>query len=137
MKHDRIRNSLSAFKDGELDSELREAISIHLNNCPECQEELAALEKVDMMIQGIPEYDVPEGFSSRVAAGITVMQEDSSLAASPSLPTGFRSTLLRLAESILDLIPGRQYRKTAALDEFDDFPPYLLSHAYFELIEQQ
>lgn len=134
MKHDQIRNALSALKDGELDGELGEVISIHLGNCPECQKELAALERIDMMIQGMPEYAVPEGFASRVAAGVTVMQEDTPVAA--SVPSGFRSTLLRLAESILDLIPGRQYRKTAVLDEFDDFPPYLLSHAYFELIGQ-
>ncbi|SPF32365.1 putative transmembrane anti-sigma factor [Syntrophobacter sp. SbD1] len=132
MENDKYRSKLSAYKDGELDRSLSEEVSLHLQNCLACKKELAEFERVDAFVLGLPGLEVSEGFASQVIAKVAVKERDTLDLAHFS--RRIFAKVLQLADSVFELIQGHGYRRTATLDEFGDFPPLLLSYAYFQLI---
>lgn len=134
MDHDKMRTNLSAYKDGELSENLRDRISRHLQSCDACREELEELDKVDLLVKGLPEISVSETFIAEIMAGTHAAKSPRHLKL--SLPQRMVDRLLLLLESIFELLPGYKPQGTGSLDEFGDFPPLSLSHAYFNLIGQ-
>lgn len=128
MKRDRFRSRLSAYKDGELDGRLSEEISSHLRECPACREELAELERVDSLVKNMEVLEAGDCFSLQIIAGVLSGERERSGGASFYRRTAGK--VLQFAFSILDLLSGEDQR-TAALDEFGDFPPLSMGHAYF------
>lgn len=53
MEHDKIQRNLSAYKDGELDDDLRDQVSRHLQACDACREELRELDQIDSSVRGV------------------------------------------------------------------------------------
>ena len=49
MKHEKIKELLSAYFDGELRDRDRQVIEQHLTTCEDCQKELFALEKLEKL----------------------------------------------------------------------------------------
>jgi anti-sigma factor RsiW len=135
VENDGFRNELSAYKDGELDEDLSEEISLHLRNCAACRKELAELERVDSLIKDMPKLDLDDSFFLQIIAGISTKEQDRHDSA-PSSKRVF-ARFLQLADSIFELVSGHEYERTATLDEFSDFPPLSMSHAYFQLIGEQ
>jgi anti-sigma factor RsiW len=135
VENDKFRSKLSAYKDGELDGDLSEQISLHLGNCAACRKELAQLERVDSLVADMPKLEVQESFSLQVIAKISTKEQDrlDSASFSKRVFAGF----LQLADSLFELLLGHEYERTATLDEFGDFPPLSMSHAYFQVIGQQ
>lgn len=70
MKHQKIKNLLGAYLDGELDEEKRKIIEEHLKVCNECAEELEALRLLDKKVKEekvpLPPGDYWNNFSGRV-----------------------------------------------------------------------
>jgi len=135
VENDGFRNELSAYKDGELDEDLSEEISLHLRNCAACRKELAELERVDSLIKDMPKLDLDDSFFLQIIAGISTKEQDRQDSA-PSSKRVF-ARFLQLADSIFELVSGHEYERTATLDEFGDFPPLSMSHAFFQVIGQQ
>ena len=135
METDGFRSKLSAYKDGELDGDLGEKISLHLRNCAACREELAELERIDSLVAGMPNLEPHESFSSQIIARISTREQERPDCA----PFSKRvlAKFLQLADSIFELVTGHEHERTATLDEFGDFPPLSMSHAYFQIIGQQ
>lgn len=135
MENDGFRSQLSAYKDGELDGDLSEKMSLHLRNCTACRKELAELERVDSLVKDMPKLELNESFFLQIIAGISTKEQDRL----ESAPFSKRvlARFLQLADSIFELVSGHEYERTATLDEFSDFPPLSMSHAYFQLIGQQ
>ncbi len=135
MENDRFRSELSAYKDGELDGDLSEEISLHLRNCAACRKELAELERVDSLVKDMPRLDLDEAFFLQIIAAISTKEQDR-LDSAPFSKRVF-ARFLQLADSIFELVSRHEYERTATLDEFGDFPPLSMSHAYFQVIGEQ
>ena len=135
MGNDPFRSRLSAYKDGELNGNLSEKMSVHLRNCAACRKELAELERVDSLVKDMPKLEIDESFFLQIIAGISTKQQDR-LESAPFSKRVF-ARFLQLADSIFELVSGHEYERTATLDEFSDFPPLSMSHAYFQVIGQQ
>jgi anti-sigma factor RsiW len=135
VENDEFRSELSAYKDGELDGDLSEKISLHLRNCITCRKELAELERVDSLVKDMPKLELDESFFLKLVAGIST-KEEGRLDSVPFSKRVF-ARFLQLADSIFELVPGHEYERTATLDEFGDFPPLSMSHAYFQVIGEQ
>ena len=135
MENDGFRSQLSAYKDGELEGDLSEKMSLHLRNCAACRKELGELEQVDSLVKDMPKLELNESFFLQIIAGISTKQPDR-LESAPFSKRVF-AKFLQTADSIFELISGHEYERTATLDEFSDFPPLSMSHAYFQVIGQQ
>ena len=135
MENDGFRSQLSAYKDGELEGDLSEKMSLHLRNCAACRKELGELEQVDSLVKDMPKLELNESFFLQIIAGISTKEQDRHDSA-PSSKRVF-ARFLQLADSIFELVSGHEYERTATLDEFSDFPPLSMSHAYFQVIGQQ
>lgn len=134
MESDSFRRKLSAYKDGELDGNLSEAVSLHLQNCASCRKELADFEQVDSLIKEMPKLDAAECFTLQVIAGISRTERDPLDLGSFSKRV--LAKILQLAESFLELFADSEHEENT-LDEFSDFPPLSISHAYFQLLGEQ
>lgn len=68
MRCARVRENLTAYQLGLLDELEAVEMRQHLDECPECREELATLQRLDELIQPAEEHDAPEGMWTRVQA---------------------------------------------------------------------
>ena len=134
MDHDKIRMHLSAFKDGELNENLRDHILRHLKSCDACREELNEFEKIDSMVRELPEISIPNTFASGILFRAQAVKSGRDWESSVVRRIADRFSLL--LDSVLGVFPGYKSEITGSLDEFGDFPPYSLGHAYFSLISQ-
>ncbi len=132
MDHDKIRMNLSAFKDGELDEDLKDLILQHLQSCDSCREELNEFDKIDSMLGGLPEISVPQTFASDII--VKSRAEKSPCHWKLSFVRRVSDRFFLLVDSILQMFPGYMDQRTGFLDEFGDFPPHSLGHAYLSLI---
>ncbi len=135
MENDGFRSRLSAYKDGELNGELSEKMSLHLRNCAACRKELAELERVDSLVKEMPKLEIDESFFLQIIAGISTKQQNR-FESAPFSERVF-AKFIQLVDSIFELVSGHEYERTATLDEFSDFPPLSMRHAYFQVIGQQ
>jgi len=73
MTHEKIREMLSEWLDGELDPSARAAVSAHLDACPACDAEAARLRRLGPALFRAPARPDPrstEAFVSRVMARV-------------------------------------------------------------------
>jgi anti-sigma factor RsiW len=132
VEHDKFRSKLSAYQDGEIDAELRDEISLHLRECAICRKELSELKQIDSLLGGMPDLGTSEALASQIVANVAQAERDN--LSKDGLPHRIFTRVLQIADSVFELMPGRECQKTSTLDEFGDFPPLLLSHAYFQVI---
>ncbi len=138
MEHDKIQRNLSAYKDCELDKDSRDEISRHLQVCDSCRRELRELDQIDSLVQRLPQIVVSETFASEILARAHSVKTGGNLRISrESLPRRILERFLDLADSVFELLPGYGFQRTATLEEFGDFPPLSLSHAYLQLIGKE
>ena len=72
MSCDEIQNRLNAYRDAELDPETQTDIEEHLDECPDCRQELERIETVCCQLErAAPAPEVPEGFAERVVERAT------------------------------------------------------------------
>ncbi len=69
-----IRRKLAVFSDGGLDPASKELVSRHLDSCPECQQELAQLERLDAELDLFEEIETGPYFATRVKQRIAEQQ---------------------------------------------------------------
>jgi predicted anti-sigma-YlaC factor YlaD len=135
VNHDKFQAKLSAYKDGELNENLWDQISRHLQSCDACREELKEFDKIDSLVEGMPEISVPETFTAEIIAKSQTVKSHRRW--EMVLPQTMIDRLMLVIDSIFDLLPGDKSRGTGSLDEFGDFPPLSIGHAYFSLIGQE
>lgn len=61
--HRKVRESLSAYLDGELSPAQARAVESHLAGCGSCREELEGLRSVAHTLRSLPEVDPPRSFA--------------------------------------------------------------------------
>jgi hypothetical protein len=132
VEHEKIRGRLSAYKDNELEKNLRDQITWHLQDCEACREELRALDVIDNLIVNLPPLSVSDSFAPQIIARALPAQNRPFF--SGNLLNRILEKFLRFADSMFELLPLHEFQKTGSLDEFGDFPPLSLSHAYFQLM---
>ncbi len=62
-RHQRLRDQLSPYLDGELAPRPREALERHLASCEPCRRELTGLRAAARALADLPEVDVPRSFT--------------------------------------------------------------------------
>ena len=134
MNCERVRIKLSAYMDEEVDTELHQVIADHLNQCPQCREELEEIGGVDAMLRGLPQYVMPADFAKAIIARV---QDAGSPVRREHLLHRAWHALLGYSEKFLDLLEPEAHAGTHSLDEFDDIPASFIGHAYFRLLGSQ
>jgi predicted anti-sigma-YlaC factor YlaD len=132
VEHDKIRARLPAYKDNELEWNIREQISAHLQGCNACREELSAFDEIDSLFLDLPQISVSDTFVAEILTQILPTKSRSILRM--WFHTRILEKFFRFADSVFELLPWHEFQKSGSLDEFGDFPPLSLSHAYFQLI---
>lgn len=67
QEHEHVREELSAFLDGQLDSSLRGLVEHHLASCEDCQLELESLRKTVALLSSLPAVQSSRSFAIRPA----------------------------------------------------------------------
>lgn len=134
MKCERVRMRLSAYMDGELDTELGREIAGHLKQCRECQEELEELSGVDLLVREMPRCFLSADFSKVVVSRV---QDMASTGRSPGFLHRAWTALLEYFERFFDLLEPEVRAGTRSLDEFNDLPACFIGYAYFKAIGLQ
>jgi hypothetical protein len=93
---------------------------------------LKELDQIDLLVRGLPEISASETFASEIIARTHAARPPRHWES--SLSRRVLDQILLLANSVFELLPGYKFQRTDSLDEFGDFPPLSLSHAYFSLI---
>ncbi len=62
-RHRRLRDQLSAYIDGALDSAATRRLQVHLEECEECRADLEQLRSTVAALRGLPEAQVPRSFT--------------------------------------------------------------------------
>lgn len=70
MNCDQLRELYTAFRDGELDAQLRSEVEDHLAECPACAQLYTELDALRESIADAPSLAVPAGLSERVIAQV-------------------------------------------------------------------
>lgn len=70
MKCDEVRKRLSRFLDGELNVREKELVSRHIEQCPGCRQELAALEADRAILRTAQMPETPAYLVTRVMAEV-------------------------------------------------------------------
>jgi|GEM_PF-5238384 len=70
MECEEVRESLSAFLDGELNEHEREAVRAHVERCSDCARELAALQQVSALYRRLEDPEPPVDLEERVFAEV-------------------------------------------------------------------
>ena len=68
MRCRRVRDKLSAFIDGEVQSNVVDAINDHLQQCSECRDACARLQKLEIWLDESTVPPVPRGLTERIVA---------------------------------------------------------------------
>ena len=70
MKCDEVRKRLSRFLDGELNVREKELVSRHIEQCPDCRQEFAALEENRELLRSAQTPEAPAYLVTRVMAEV-------------------------------------------------------------------
>jgi len=73
MNCEQVKVLLSAYLDGELSGRLTRLVEKHLDECPECNLELAKLEKTVELLAGLPADTASPGFHQRVKERLEIL----------------------------------------------------------------
>lgn len=126
--------SLSALMDEELDARGRDAVLGHLRECPVCRERLSQMENVDRAVFDLPRTDPGETFSERIA---WLVRTEGAVPPRKALTTRIAEPVLSFFGNFFELLLGEhRIPRTNSLQEFSDFPPLSLSHAYFNILNR-
>ena len=68
MHCDRAQALMDRYVNEGFPPDERESFKIHLRGCPDCQQQLANLQKLLAVLQSVPSPPVPQGFVDRVMA---------------------------------------------------------------------
>ncbi|HBZ55045.1 MAG TPA: hypothetical protein DEO88_06535 [Syntrophobacteraceae bacterium] len=134
MNCDKVQIKLSAYMDGEIDTQLHREIVAHLDRCPQCRQELEELGGVDAMLRGLPQYDLPADFAKAMVAR---MQDVVSRERTGHFLHRAWEALLESSERFLELLDPESRTGTRSLDEFNDIPASFIGYAYFRLLGSQ
>lgn len=66
MECNQVKKQLTAWADQELSAQDQAEIDRHLDACPDCRKEAAALERLNQALDSLGKASAPSGFSLRV-----------------------------------------------------------------------
>jgi anti-sigma factor RsiW len=127
------KSRMSAYLDGALDKESSPAMASHIEQCAACRGDLADLQSIDALIQGLPKIEVSKGFSRQVAAKA---KEWDDLAVKKQPGTSVFASFLQFFEDFLDAPVRDKVPVSDSLEEFGDFPPLSMGCIYFQIMGQ-
>ncbi len=120
-----VQKNISAYIDKETEPSSSRLIDGHLRDCPTCRKIFENFQEIDIMLKRLP-ADLP----SQDFAGQVIKKLRTSV--SPEKSSGKFKSLIRLFEEFFELLESKAvYHKS--LDEFSDYPPFSMSHIYFNL----
>lgn len=77
MKHEQVREMISAYFDHELSGDLKNNVDQHLGECSECRHILEEYRSVSHTIKHLEGHPLPAGFSHQVLRAIRNQEEES------------------------------------------------------------
>jgi anti-sigma factor RsiW len=128
MQCKEVRKKLSAYVDQELHGETASIVASHIARCPSCEEHLESIRKMDALVRQMPDVSVGPEFMKRILRAV----EESNAPIKARKP--LLASLLGIFHDFFDLLEGERPSHSRALDEFSDFPPCSLGHAYLKLL---
>jgi anti-sigma factor (TIGR02949 family) len=96
---DHVRDLLAELIYGELDTSSEREVRRHIEDCPECRQELADLERVRAVMRSSTELELPAGLEARVMSEARQALPEAETAPPESEPSGLRALLSRLLAS--------------------------------------
>jgi anti-sigma factor (TIGR02949 family) len=134
MKCNEVQEHLSAWLDGELPEELRPAVAAHLDECPDCQAELAALERLEAALTEL-EAPVPQNLAAAVRRRLprpaSPWRQSLALAACLVLGIFLGGSLTGTLYPAMKSANGNGYgNEVASLEIFQDYPQGSLGGAF-------
>jgi anti-sigma factor RsiW len=133
--HD-VQRRLSACMDGELDAALSREVEGHLQQCPDCREELEELSSADALLRDLPRYSLPAKFAKALLSRLQD-QEMKLPEKRPRFLHRVRQALLEYAERFCELLEPVAPSSTRSLAEFNDVPESFIGSAYFRVLGSQ
>lgn len=76
MTHARVRQTLSAYLEGDLEACELLAVERHLATCPECATECRELRATVALVRGLPDPEPPHDVASRVLARLAAAESE-------------------------------------------------------------
>ena len=133
MRCDRAQALMDRYVNEGFPPDERESFEIHLRGCPDCQQQLATLQRLLAVLQSVPAPPVPQGFVDRVMARAQyeVQAPQPSPGAQPALRRWWEHlSTARLANAVgavaagllLGLVLGQQTWRYAASTSRPDRP---------------
>jgi len=91
-----IRDLLAELIYGELDESSEREVRLHIEQCQECRQELADLERIRAVMRSSTELELPAGLEARVMSEARQALPAQEEAGPESAPSGLRALLSRL-----------------------------------------
>jgi predicted anti-sigma-YlaC factor YlaD len=146
MKCSKARRKISLYMDGELESNDKVLLKLHLVQCNRCAKEFEEIERLHSLFAHADRFSAPQGFSMEVMLKVNDYQSRSfSLS---SLFVRFAQAAAVLLAISLGTIPGDLFMNTLSLhqkeeiiitsfslDIFEALPPDSLGGAYLTMTE--
>lgn len=119
MNCSEVRRKLAAFTDGGLETEAKELVSLHLDSCPGCREELAQLQRLDSELDLLPDVEVKPYFATRLHQRIADRNRRGALgwARRVAVPAGAAVVMLLAAVAGTQLGRGLYGRRTLSTSQ--------------------
>jgi len=119
-----IEIKISAGMDGETDMETAWQVARHIENCARCQKLATDFRAVDALLKQQPEHILRPDFPRQIMAALDICASEN---------RGIKHRLLGFFEEFFDLLASGRM-SSGTLDEFSDFPPFTIGHAYLQLM---
>lgn len=133
MKCNEVQEHLSAWLDGEIPEKLRPRLAEHLAACPDCQAELAALERLDAALADLkapgPSRDLAAGVLRRLPRPASPWLRSLALAACLLLGVFLGGSLTGTLYPGVE--PAGDNGDVASLEIFQDYPQGSVGGAFF------
>ena len=122
-----VRKKLSAYQDGEVGPDEKDAIEIHLRACEVCRRKHEALLRTYRMLSSLPEIEPAPGLSRRIVDNATQVQEPFWIRAlgnafrmlpAPAVMVALAAAGLLVGTMLGNFLTERQFRPSPAFSTF-------------------
>jgi hypothetical protein len=132
MQCEDIGEKISAYLDGELETETRREIELHLRRCSECQALFEDFKQLHHAILQMPSIEPGPDFVRQV---LTQVEEGIGIGKTThDKPPSIIIELIRVVEALLEKLGIFQPAYHGHLAEFNDFPPNSMGDIYCRLM---
>lgn len=144
MKCSNAKRLISPYMDGELDTDLKQSLRTHMDNCAKCGSEFDEAVKLRGLLARAERFKAPYGFATRVMANAAA--DKTGGRAWMPLFAKFAETVVVLAMVAAGIISGgfllnglapenNGFASSFSLELFEPTPPGSIGGAYLAMME--